>query len=236
MTPHIESKKEDIAEIVLMPGDPLRAKYIAETFLKDAKLVNTIRNMYAYTGTYKNKRVTVFASGMGIPSLGIYAYELFNFYDVKKILRIGSCGSFKKEIQIGDIILATSSKSISSFPRLMTKEDCLIKYSSPMLNKTIHDTALDLNMKIYEGNIITSDVFDHYVDFDNFLKVHDVKDYLGHEMEAFGLFTLANKFQKEASCLLTVVDTHYSDEEIPASKRQNALNDMIILALESIIK
>ena len=112
MTPHIESKKDEIAPLVIMPGDPLRAKYIAEKYLDNPKLVNKIRNMFAYTGYYKNTKVTIFASGMGVPSIGIYAYELFNFYDVQKIIRVGSCGSSKKGIKIKDTILATSSSSI----------------------------------------------------------------------------------------------------------------------------
>lgn len=236
MTPHIESKKEDIAPIVLMPGDPLRAKYIAQKYLKDYKLVNTIRNMYAYTGYYKDKKVTVFASGMGIPSIGIYAYELYRFYDVQKIIRIGSCGSFKKGIKITDLIMATSASSISSYDDLMLKENHSHQMATKELNDIIQATALELNLDLKIGPIITSDVFDHYVDFDNFIKLHENNDYLGCEMEAFGLFVLATKFKRQASCLLTVVDTHDSQEIIEAKDRESALDQMIILALESIIK
>lgn len=236
MTPHIESKKEDIAPIVIMPGDPLRAKYIAEKYLTDIKLVNTIRNMFAYTGYYKETRITVFASGMGIPSIGIYAYELFRFYDVQKIIRIGSCGSFKDGIKLGDIILATASSSISSYDNLMLNDNYMLKYPSFRLNQVIKQTAEELKMDIIPGKIITSDVFDHYVDFTNFKRLHNDKDYYGCEMEAFGLFVVADKFDRNAACLLTVVDTHDSEEEISSSDRQTALDDMILLALESIIK
>lgn len=236
MTPHIESKLEDIAKIVLMPGDPLRAKYIADNYLQNAKLVNKVRNMYAYTGYYKDKKVTVFASGMGIPSIGIYAYELYKFYNVKKIIRIGSCGSFKQGIHIADVLLATAATSISSYDDLMTKKNYHLKYSSKELNNIIKNTAQELNILLKEGKIITSDVFDHYVDFTNFLRLHEKGDYIGVEMEAFGLFILADKFKREASCLLTVVDTHNDTDIIESQDREKALNDMIILALESIIK
>ncbi len=236
MTPHIESKKEDIAEIVLMPGDPLRAKYIAEKYLTEAKLVNRIRNMFGYTGFYKGKRVTVFASGMGIPSIGIYAYELFNFYDVKRIIRIGSSGSFNPDIKVGNLVLATSSRSITSFDSLVLERDLKEIEASQPLNEIIKQTAQELNLRLNIGKIITSDVFDHYVNFDNFLKLHEEGNYLATEMESFGLFALAQKLNKEASCLLTVVDSHNSKEEIPAEDREKALDDMIKLALESIIK
>lgn len=236
MTPHIESKKEDIAPIVIMPGDPLRAKYIAEKYLTNPKLVNKIRNMLAYTGEYKGTRVTIFASGMGIPSIGIYAYELFCFYNVEKIIRIGSCGSFKEGVKIGDIILATEAKSISSFDDLMINKDYSLKKSSRNLNDSIRLTANILGTNILEGKIITSDVFDHYVNFENFLKLHREENYLGCEMEAFGLFVLADKFKKQATALLTVVDTHLNQEVISPENREKALDEMIVLALESIIK
>ena len=122
-TPHIESNKEDIAKVVLMPGDPLRAKYIAETFLKDYKLVNTVRNMFAYTGTYKGHRVTVFASGMGNGSMGIYSYELFKFYDVDTIIRIGSAGAYTDKLNLYDIVLVDGSYSESSYAKVQGNED-----------------------------------------------------------------------------------------------------------------
>lgn len=236
MTPHIESKKDEIAPLVIMPGDPLRAKYIAEKYLDNPKLVNKIRNMFAYTGYYKNTKVTIFASGMGVPSIGIYAYELFNFYDVQKIIRVGSCGSSKKGIKIKDTILATSSSSISSYDNLMVQEDNFTRYPSALLNKAIVETSKELNIPIIEGDIVTSDVFDHYVDFNNFCKLHQNKEFSACEMEAFGLFTVATKFNRNASCLLTVVDTHESSEEVSVEDREKALDDMIYLALESIIK
>ena len=145
-TIHIESLKEDIAPIVLMPGDPLRAKYIADNFLTDVKLVNKVRNIFAYTGYYNNKRVTVFSSGMGIPSMGIYAYELYKFYDVKKIIRIGTCGTVNKNVKLLDVILATSSYSLSTFPLLFDLDTGKEYFSSVLLNKKIKDVALDMNI------------------------------------------------------------------------------------------
>ena len=138
-TPHIESNKEDIAKVVLMPGDPLRAKYIAETFLKDYKLVNTVRNMFAYTGTYKGHRVTVFASGMGNGSMGIYSYELFKFYDVDTIIRIGSAGAYTDKLNLYDIVLVDGLYSVSSYAKVQGNEDRNILYSNKEVNSIIEN-------------------------------------------------------------------------------------------------
>ena len=136
-TAHIESNLEDIAPIVLMPGDPLRAKYIAENFLEDAKLINKVRNMFGYTGTYKGKKVTVFASGMGIPSIGIYSYELYKFYNVQKIIRIGTCGSFNKDIKLLDVVLSSGAYCKSYFDVLLDGVDIDFIQSSDELNRKI---------------------------------------------------------------------------------------------------
>lgn len=235
-TPHIESNIDDIAKIVLMPGDPMRAKYIAENFLEDVKCVNKVRGMYAYTGKYKEKLITVFASGMGCPSIGIYAYELFKFYNVEKIIRIGTCGSNSKEIKLLDIILADKSYSLSSFPLLFDNDTKKEYEASISLNDKIYNISKKLNIPINRGEIITSDVFDVYVDFNKYIKNYpQCKDFLGCEMESFVLYYLANKLNKEASCLLTVVDSHYDDRTISSKDRETSLNNMIILALESII-
>ena len=162
MSIHIEAKKEDIAEVVLMPGDPLRAKYIAENFLTDIKLINNVRNMLGYTGYYKNKRITVMGSGMGIPSIGIYSYELFNDYDVKKIIRIGSGGSLNKSIKLKDIVLAKNSYSPSSFAYVWGKSVNNLINSSEKINNNILEKADELNMKIHYGTIMTADVFTVY--------------------------------------------------------------------------
>lgn len=235
-TAHIESKLEDIAPIVLMPGDPLRAKYIAEKFLEDAKLINKVRNMFGYTGTYKGKRVTVFASGMGIPSIGIYSYELFKFYNVEKIIRIGTCGSFDKDIKVLDVILSTGAYCKSHFDELLDGVNIDFIQSSDALNRSIINNAKINRINLNVGKTITSDVFDLYCDSkerfrDNF---PDMK-FLGVEMEAFGLFYVARKLNKEAACLMTVVDSLYDNRSLTSEEREKSLDEMITLALESII-
>ena len=235
-TAHIESKLEDIAPIVLMPGDPLRAKYIAEKFLEDAKLVNSVRNMFGYTGTYKGKRVTVFASGMGIPSIGIYSYELYNFYNVEKIIRIGTCGTFSENIKLLDVILSTGAYCKSHFDELLDGIDIDFIQSSDEINRSIMNTAKVKGINLNVGKTITSDVFDLYCDSkakfrDNFPDMN----FLGIEMEAFGLFYIAKKLEKEASCLMTVVDSLYDKRSLSSEEREKSLDEMIILALESII-
>ena len=236
MTVHIESKKEDIAEVVLMPGDPLRAKYIAEKFLTDYKLVNRVRNMFAYTGYYKDKRVTVFASGMGVPSIGIYSYELYKFYDVKKIIRIGTSGSFNKDIKVKDVVLSSGAYCKSYFDQLFDGEDIDYIESSKSLNDTIINTANSLNIPLKIGKTITSDVFDLYSDsMEKFKSNFPEEDYLATEMEAFGLFYMASKFKREATCLLTVVDSFYDKNSLTSEEREKSLDQMITLALEAAI-
>ena len=236
MTVHIESKKEDIAEVVLMPGDPLRAKYIAEKFLTDYKLVNRVRNMFAYTGYYKDKRVTVFASGMGVPSIGIYSYELYKFYDVKKIIRIGTSGSFNKDIKVKDVVLSSGAYCKSYFDQLFDGKDIDYIESGKSLNDTIINTANSLNIPLKIGKTITSDVFDLYSDsMEKFKSNFPEDDYLATEMEAFGLFYMASKFKREATCLLTVVDSFYDENSLTSEEREKSLDQMITLALEAAI-
>ena len=234
-TAHIESRKEDIGEIVLLPGDPLRAKYIAEHFLEDYKLINSVRNMYAYTGYYKGKMVTVFSSGMGIPSVGIYAYELFKFYDVKKIIRIGTCGTIHKDVKLLDVVLADSAYSVSTFPLLFDGDTEKEYPASSLLNDLISNKAVELGRNIHRGKIITSDVFDPYVDGEKFMSCFPDDNYLGSEMEAFGLFYLAHKLKRDAACLITVVDSKYDKKALSSDERQMTLNDMITVALDSLL-
>ena len=235
MTPHNESKKEDIAKIVLMPGDPLRAKYIADTFLKDVKLVNSVRNMLGYTGTYKGKRLTVFASGMGMPSIGIYSYELYKFYDVDTIIRIGSCGAYTEELNFLDTILVDNSYTEGNYAFELTGEEKHIDSSNAEVNSIIENTAKELDIPYVKGNTLCTDCFDYYVKDVNELIKRFPKDLniIGAEMEAFALFYNAHYLGKKASCLLSVVDSHYKHEEISAEERQTSLNSMITLALES---
>ena len=235
-TPHIESKEEDIAPVVLMPGDPLRAKYIAENYLEDAKLINKVRNMFGYTGTYKGTRVTVFASGMGIPSIGIYSYELYKFYNVEKIIRIGTCGSFNENIKLLDVILSTGAYCKSYFDELLDGVDIDFIQSSEMLNRQIMNTAKVRGVDLKVGKTITSDVFDLYCDdMDKFHGNFPKMDFLSVEMEAFGLFYIAKKLGKEAACLMTVVDSLYDKRSLSSKDREDSLDNMIEMALDSII-
>lgn len=234
---HIITKKENIAPIVLMPGDPLRAKYIAEHYLDNYSLVNDVRNMYAYTGTYKGIPVSVVSSGMGIASSAIYIYELYNFYNVKKIIRVGTCGSINKDCHVRDLLLADASYSNSSFAYTWNKEHRHLAYASKILNNTINDTAKSLNIPIKCGNMITSDVFCLYQDITHIYS-HLMNSFnpLGLEMESFALFYLSNYFNKESACICTVVDSMYEPDILSADEKEKMLNDMIKVALESIIK
>jgi len=235
-TPHIGCEKGDIAETVLMPGDPLRAKYIAENFLEDAKLVNEVRNMFGYTGTYKGKRVTVFASGMGIPSIGIYSYELYKFYDVKNIIRIGTCGSFNKNIKLLDVILSSGAYCKSYFDQLLDGVDIDFIQSSAELNRKIMNAAKIKGLDLKYGKTITSDVFDLYCDDEEkFRGNYPDMEFLSVEMEAFGLFYVAKKLGKEATCLMTVVDSLFDKRSLTSEDREKSLNDMITMALDSIL-
>lgn len=234
-TPHIECEKKDISELVLMPGDPLRAKYIADKFLEDAKLVNDVRNMFAYTGLYKGKRITVFPSGMGIPSMGIYAYELFNFYDVKKIIRIGTAGSFNKDIKIMDVVLSEGATARTYFSELLDNKVSEFAPASKELNSKIVEVAREKGIECKVGRTITSDVFDPYCsDKEAFASNFFGDKYLACEMEAFALFYLADKFNRDASCLITIVDSKYEDRIVSSEDREKSLDDMITIALESI--
>lgn len=236
-TAHIEAKEEEIAKKVLMPGDPLRAKYIADHFLENVTVVNKVRNMYAYTGTYKNVRITVFPSGMGIPSMGIYAYELFKMYNVEEIIRIGTCGSANQKMNPLDVVLATTSYSFSSFPKAFDGDTDTHIDSSNELNEKIIKEAENKNMNLKVGNIITSDIFDPYIDFSKYIQNYsDEIEYLAMEMEAFGLFYLAKKLNKKATSLMTVVDIIGKNQSLTSDEREKSLNQMIELAIESIIK
>lgn len=234
---HINASRGDIAEIVLMPGDPLRAKYIAENFLENSKEVCNLRNMLGFTGYYKNIRVSVIGSGMGMPSIGIYSWELFHYFNVKKIIRIGTCGVVSPVVNVPELILATSAYSESNFAYTFNDYKEHITYPSKELNNLIIETSKELNYKLHIGDVTTMDVFGPYVDYDRLLeRMPKELNVIGEEMEAFALFHIANHFNREASCILTAVDSKFSDIVLSGEERQNSLNQMITLALESIIK
>lgn len=237
-TAHNEANYDDINKRVLMPGDPKRAKYIADKYLEDVRVVNNVRNMTAYSGKYKGVDITIFPSGMGMASMYIYAFELFKFYDVEKVIRIGTSGANRKDIKILDIILADSSYSLSNILNIYDEYDKEEVYSSMELNNKIKDISNELNISIKEGRIICTDIFNPYVDSMEKYNDHypNGLNSLASEMESFSLFYLAKKFNREATCLLTVVDSPFDDRVVTSSDREKSLDDMIILALEAIIK
>lgn len=231
MTAHIEAKKEDIADIVIMPGDPLRAKWIADTYLKDAKLVNQIRNMYAYTGYYHDKKITVMASGMGMPSIGIYSYELYHFYDVKTIIRVGTAGSYSKDFNVYDMILVNNSYSDSSYAKVQNNIETNILEATDSINSCILKTAKEQNMLLRTADIYSSDVF--YKEQDNFEEILEKYGCVACEMESFALFHNAKVANRNAACLLTVSNSFVTLEETTAEERQHCFSKMIELALEA---
>ena len=238
MTPHINANENDIAKIVLSPGDPLRAKYIAEKFLDNAKLVNSVRNILAYTGTYKGKEITIFSSGMGMPSMGIYSYELYKFYDVDTIIRIGSCGAYVENININDIVLINKSYTEGNFALTLNNSDCHTIDADSNINNIIDNTSKELNIHYHNANVFCSECFDEYIDdlptlinrFPHELNISAC------EMESFALFYTAKYLHKKAACLLTVADSHCKKEKLSFEDREKSFDSMITLALESAIK
>lgn len=238
MSIHNEAQKGEIAKIVLMPGDPLRAKYIAENFLEDYRLVNQTRNIFAYTGKFEGKEITVMASGMGMPSMGIYAYELYKFYDVDCIIRIGSCGSYVEELNLLDILLVNESYTTGNFAENMSGEKCDTVSASQEINDIIEETAKQENINYVKTNVACTECFDAYmVHPEDYVKnLPKEKNITSSEMEAFALFYTAKVLDKKAACLLTVVDSNCKKEVLTTGQREKSLNDMIKLALKSALK
>ncbi len=232
-TVHIEAEKGAIAKRVLMPGDPNRAQYIANKYLKDARIVNKLRGELAFTGYYKDTLVTIFSSGMGIPSMGIYSYELFNDYDVDTIIRIGTAGSYTEDLKLYDILVADSSYSNTYFDEEAGIENVEIINSSTELNGIIMNTARIRNIKAVQGRVHTSLAF--YTNGKDFTKYTDL-GCIAVEMETYALLYNAKKFHKSATSILTISDNLITHEEIDPIEREQKLDEMIVLALESIIK
>ncbi len=234
-TPHIEAKDASlIAKTVLMPGDPLRAKFIAETYLTDVVQFNHVRNMFGYTGNYHGKRVSVMGSGMGMPSIGIYSYELFTFYGVEEIIRIGSCGSYSKDASLYDVIIVEEAYSESSFAKVAFHEPATILKAHPEVVKQLKDAAKRLKLPTIVGRIHSSDVF--YRQKGNvFTDVVEPYHCLAVEMESFALFANANALGKKAGCILTVSDSLVTHEATTAQERQESFNKMMEIALEAAI-
>ena len=238
MTVHNEAKMGEIAKKVIMSGDPIRVEKIAMKYLDNPVKVNNIRNAYAYTGTYKGVKLTIMAHGMGIPSMGIYAYELFKFYGVLEIIRLGSCGSYDDNLNLLDIILVKRSYTESNFSYTLNNEKVNLVNSNEEINNKIREVSRNLNIKIVEGDISSCDCFDWYMsDLSKYLeRIPKDIHVIGAEMESFALFYLAKMFNRKASCLLTVVDSHNKNQELSAIERQKSIDEMTMLALDSIIK
>ena len=238
MTPHNEANKGEIAKIVIMPGDPLRAKRIAEKYLENYHLVNQVRNMLAYTGEYKGKEITVMASGMGMPSMGIYCYELYKFYGVESIIRIGSCGAYIPELKLLDLILVDKTYTESNFALTLNNEDIHLVKPDSELNRFIEETAKKENIPYTKGTTLCSDCFDYYMTDINqlFKRKPEEVQIIGAEMEAFALLYTAKMLNKKAASILTVVDSHFYKQELSSKDREKSLNAMIKLALETATK
>lgn len=230
MTPHISAKKEDIAKTVIMPGDPLRAEFIAQKFLDPGyKKVNVVRNMFMFTGTYKGKPITIAGSGMGCPSIGIYSYELFKFYDVDTIVRIGSAGSYKADLGLYEVVLASEAIADgTAYRKLVLGKDELIAKPSAELNDEIKQIASKLNINLHVDRIHSSDVFYSSVSLEE--RINTTKASCV-EMESYALFTNAEKLGKKAACLLTISDNLITNELTTAEQRQTAFTKMMEIAL-----
>lgn len=235
MTPHIGAKKEEISKTVIMPGDPLRAKYIAEKYLEDYTLVSSIRNVYAYTGKYRGKRVTIMASGMGNASMGIYSYELYHFYDVENIIRIGSCGGYIKELDLFDVVLADDVYTEGNYALTFNNDDCHICSADKNLNSIIKQVADISDIKVTEGNTVCTDAVDFYMTNPKkfFNRIPKNINPIAAEMEAFALFYNAKILNKKAACLMTVVDSQFISKQATPEEREQGLTKMIKISLEA---
>lgn len=229
-TPHINANPGDFAKTVLMPGDPLRAKFIAETFLENPKLVTSVRNVLGYTGTYKGKRISVMASGMGMPSIGIYCHELYTQYGVETIIRIGSCGAYQEHINVRDIIVAQGACTNSNWQHQYGLPGSLSAIADFKLVKDAYEYATKKGFKVHVGNILSSDIF--YNDQPEVWKKWAQLGCLGVEMESYALYTTAASLGKKALCILTVSDHFLKDEITTAEERQNSFTQMMEVALE----
>lgn len=232
-TPHNQAKFGEIAKNVLMPGDPLRAKFIAEIFLENIKLVNSVRNMLAYTGEYKGKEITVMASGMGMPSIGIYSYELYSQYGVENIVRVGSAGAYTDKLNLFDVVLAESAWSESSFAKTQNGYDKDTTYPDGELNEKIIETAKKLNIPLHLEKIHSSDVFYTEPNVDGYKEINAKHGCECVEMESFALFHNAKVLGKKAACLLTISDSFTSEQKATPEERQTAFINMMKIALET---
>lgn len=233
-TPHNRAEKGDFARTVLMPGDPLRAKFIAETFLESPRLVTDVRGMLGYTGTYQGRPVSVMGSGMGMPSIGIYSYELYTQYGVENIIRIGSAGSYTEKAKLFDVLLATGAYSESNYAVTQSGDTDEIQRPSEALNDALRRSAAAQNIPLIEGVIHSADVFYREASDEKpayWERLRDEKGCLAVEMESFALFHNAKVLGKNAACLLTISDSFVSPEITTAEQRQTSFTAMMKVAL-----
>ena len=232
-TPHIAAKAGDFAKTVLMPGDPLRAKFIAENYLENAVLVNNVRGVQGYTGYYKGKRVSVMASGMGMPSIGIYSYELFKFFDVENIIRIGSAGAMSDLVKVRDIVFALGASTDSNFAHQYALPGTYANVCSYELLESSVKTAREMGVKHHVGNVLSTDVF--YSELDT-VSIWGKMGVLAVEMEAAALYMNAARLNKNALAILTVSDHLITGEATTAEERQTSFTDMMMLALRASLR
>ncbi|MFP7467016.1 purine-nucleoside phosphorylase, partial [Bacillus safensis] len=225
------AEKGQIAETVLLPGDPLRAKYIADTYLEDVECYNEVRGMYGYTGTYKGKRVSVQGTGMGVPSISIYVNELIQSYDVQNLIRVGSCGAIKRDVNVRDVILAQTSSTDSQMNRVAFGPIDYAPCADFGLLKKAYDTAEEKNVAVRVGNVFTADQFYN----EKPLELMAQYGILAIEMETTALYSLAAKFDRKALSILTVSDHVLTGEETTAEERQTTFDEMILIALDSVL-
>ncbi|NBD27470.1 purine-nucleoside phosphorylase [Paenibacillus glycinis] len=234
MSIHINAKPGDIAETILLPGDPLRAQHIAETFLQDAKCYNQVRGMLGFTGTYKGKRISVQGTGMGVPSISIYVNELLREYGAKQLIRVGTCGGMREDVKVRDVIIAMTATTDSSANQLLFPGFSFAPAAEFDLLRRAHQACLDRGMSVKVGNILTADTFYR----ESMEPVKKLADYgvLAVEMESSALYTLAARHHAKALSVLTVSDHLFSGEtDTTAEERQTTFNDMIVVALEAAI-
>lgn len=232
-TPHIGANLNEIAQTVLMPGDPLRAKFIAENFLTDVKCFNKVRNMLGFTGTYKGQKISVMGGGMGMPSIGIYSCELFNFYNVQRIIRIGSAGAINSKVNLKDIVMAMGACTDSNYGNQYKLNGVFAPIADFNLLKKAESCAQELGIKAFVGNIYSSDVF--YSD-ESVLPEWDKMGVLAVEMEAAALYMNAAKSGKEALCILTVSDCPLKGLSLPSEEREKGFCNMVKIALETAVR
>lgn len=233
-TPHIAAEKEDFGKTVIMPGDPLRAKFIAETFLEGSALVNNIRGIQGYTGRYKGAAVSVMASGMGIPSMGIYSYELFNFYDIDNIIRVGTAGGISDKVKLRDVVAGISASTNSAFADQYGLPGRFAPTASYKLLKLADETAGKLDIDLKVGGLVSNDTF--YDDNKDALRRWERMGLLAVEMESAGLYSTAARAGKDALCLCTISDMVFTGEQCTPEERQTTFTAMMELALNMAVE